>query len=264
MIKELIEQDFFDMRGAEMFLVGKFNKNLRALEIATRVRTVGEMYLKHVEELGDERFDSYVKTAKSKADGVIALSDSTRESSELEDKDRARDKAVQALFAAAEMHAIVPIAESNEAIKPIKQILDAHGKGLVALNYSMESGKINSLLGDLEAANVKTAVESLFGLKECVADLKAKQAAFEAADVKYSESKSAAKGKVSATQAKKELLSYFNESVVDYLNFMLKNGEAKYEAFAKEVDTEVQEANAAVLLRTKKQQPVSPSQPVSE
>ena len=247
-----------------MAFVRKFSTSLRTLEVATRVRTVSDMFAKHAKAVADERFAKYVSEARAKADEVISLSDSTKEASELEDKDRARDKAVQALFATAEMHAVVPIAESNEAIKPIRQILDAHGKTLMTMSYAMESGKINSLLGDLSASSVKAAVDSLFGLKECIADLKAKQAAFEAADKKYSELKSAAKGKSNASQAKKELTVFFNENIVDYLNFMLKNGESKYEAFAKEVDTEVQEANKVALLRKKQQaQPVSQVQPVS-
>ena len=227
--------------------VCKFNPNIRALELATRVKTVNEMFGKHKEALNDARFEKYISTASQKAENIIVLSDTKRDTSELEELDRERDKAVQALFLTAQMHSLVPIAESNEKIKPIKAVLDAHGKGLTALNYSMESGKINSLLHDLASLDL-----SLFGLKECVEDLEEKQKAFEAADVKFSEGKSASKGKQNTTEAKKELTVYFNENIVDYLNFMLKNGEAAFEAFAKEVDTEVQEANMAVALRAKK------------
>ena len=72
-----------------------------------------------------------------------------------------------------------------------------------------------------------------------------KQAAFEAADLKFSASVAAGKGKKSSTVLKKELASFVNENVVEYLNFMQKLDSGRYDDFAKEVALEIREANQA-------------------
>lgn len=234
-----------------MTFINKFNQNLRALEIATRVRTIYEHFSARKTAIDDERLSSAMEEAKQKADEVIRLSDSSREVSELDELDSARDKAVQNLFLAAEFHENCPIAASNEGIKPIRAILDNHGKSLVTLRYSLESGKINSLLKDLSSPELEKAISSLFGVKECIEDLKEKQAAFEAADVKYSASVASNKGKKNSTVMKKELIAFANENVVAYVNFMQKMDSAKYEDFAKEVEEEVREANLSVTRQEK-------------
>ena len=229
-----------------MISINKFSTNLRALEIATRVRTIYEHFSARKTAIDDERLASSMESAKASADEVITLSDSSRMVSELDDLDNARDKAVHALFLAAEFHESCPIASSNEAIKPIRTILDNHGKTLISERYSVESGKINSLLKDLSSSELEKAVSSLFGLKECIEDLREKQAAFEAADVKFSANVAANKGKKNSTALKRELVAFVNENVVNYLNFMQKIDGSKYEDFAKEVEEEVREANLSV------------------
>ena len=227
-----------------MIIEKGFNFNLRTLTLAVHVKAICELYDKYAGKIGDARFDESIKEAKMRAEKIIEDSDADKASSTLEASDLKRDTLYKALGTLLKAYTLIPISADNEKAAPLYAIFSKYGTNATTLSYAEETGKIRSMLGDFSKPELKDSIASLYGVKETLDALSASQDEFEEASKAFTSATASERGKTSASEQKKALNLFFNDKIVRYVNFMVNLGETKFEDFAKEINVEIQKANA--------------------
>ena len=172
--------------------------------------------------------------------------------SELEDADALRDEAAMKIFKIIDGDTVVPIPAVSEPAQRIQKILQKF-TGLTRKAYNEETSLIESLLSDLSTPEATADIALLQGLPESVSALRQAQTDFMAKRVEYSTATSEQKYSETASAFKKPLLKLINDKLLPYLTLMKAEDADKYGHFADAVETAVNNANAKIAARSKKE-----------
>ncbi len=174
-----------------------------------------------------------------------------KEESILEQKDEVRDNAFRALYGFVTGITFHPNAGTRAAANTILAVLQKYGLSIVDENYATESANLQSCLMDLAKPEQLTAINTIEGTTELVAALQAAQTDFENTRVSFDATKAEEAKQVSATQLKREAVSYFNNRFAIHLNGMYVSEEESYEELVLTIAQLVENSNAIVRRRKK-------------
>ncbi|MFV0507322.1 MAG: DUF6261 family protein [Bacteroidales bacterium] len=164
--------------------------------------------------------------------------------SELADLDAMRDSAVRSLGAVIKGFANMPVDAVQTAAKHIKGIFDKYGVKIADYRYDAESGKITSLLKDLESPEAQTSIEALPHLEKSIANLQKAQADFEAKKIEYDQAKELRKeSSKSASEIKPALLDTINNQLVNFYTGVAKFRDDEFRNIADTINSWIVDAN---------------------
>ncbi|WP_372643673.1 DUF6261 family protein, partial [Ancylomarina sp.] len=140
--------------------------------------------------------------------------------SELEEKDRARDLDVRAIFYEVEAKCIRR--ESNDQAKALRlqSTLDRYGMKITASSYTNESAEVRALIKDLKATDLVEARNAVPDLDGLIANLEGSQAAFDQSAGIHLINLSERENSKSASVVAKELRCVINNDLCSYVGAM--------------------------------------------
>ena len=228
-------------------VMAKVNYNTPIGTFATLCQALFALYEPRKAALNDSKLDSFFDSVKAGAEEIIATSNSAPLLSKLDEADTKRDTVVRNFFTIMEAACLLPFSEEAEAAKALLPVFERYGRQIVAEKYREESAKIESLLKDLEGADLS----KIHGAAEYAALLRTAEDEFKAANTLYTESKTAASSDKSAGAKKKVLLDFVNNTLLKYLKAMCVVDGEKYGDFAKAVDEEIARSNESIKVLKK-------------
>lgn len=169
--------------------------------------------------------------------------------SELEEKDKARDLDVRAIFYEVEAKCIRR--ESNDQAKALRlqAILDRYGMKITGSSYTNESAEVRALIKDLKAPNLVEARNAVPDLDGLIANLEGSQAAFDQSAGIHLINLSERENSKSASVVAKELRDIINSDLCAYMGAMALANPAKYKTFADLMTVLIDENNKKVRNR---------------
>lgn len=171
--------------------------------------------------------------------------------STLEEADLYRDNAVRALHNVLLGYRSMPVASLKEHGERLYTIFSKYGVKITKESYATESSLIESLLLDLSAPELQSAITALLGVKECISELRKTQTAFTNLRLEYEKTVAERGASISASALKKPILELINGKLLPYLSAMIMVDATKYEAFTHSILQVIEEINTAVKRRAK-------------
>ena len=230
----------------------KINTNVRITEADNLSNVIVRLFKVEIDANSDVGNDSYLTDTFAEIETLSASLTTAikadKVSSNLDVADSKRNEIIRQLNAALTGYANLPLPDFQTAAATVLAIM-AKYKGITSESYARESSLIKSLLEDLNADNVKSAVSALQGVGELVSLLTVAQDEFDQANDAYI---TASVNKTdSATILKKPLLALINDRILPYLTAM-KLAKPAYIDFVSKVENEINRANQAVVKRRNK------------
>ncbi|MFV0377346.1 MAG: DUF6261 family protein [Mangrovibacterium sp.] len=173
----------------------------------------------------------------------------SKAASELEVKDNLRDTVVRRLFSVIEGAADTFVEPEQSAGQQLAKILAKYGLGLTRESYATETALINSLLIDLDKAEVQQSIAAIRGCAEGISQLIAVETDFETSQASFEATKGNEAAYTNASAQKQSLINFINEKVVAYINGSWVPAEAPYIDFAAAVNQIIADNNTAVRRR---------------
>lgn len=169
--------------------------------------------------------------------------------SQLEQKDELRDEAYRALYFLIMGYLYNPNSGMKAAAQSLAALIDRDGLALLKYNYAIESAAINALLIDLDKGEYADAIATLPGCSSLIEALRAAQLEFNTVRVAYESEISQSREELSATDLKKEVLTFINKKLIRYLNGMLVADEETLGALCGTLAEITQKNNQTVKMR---------------
>ena len=163
--------------------------------------------------------------------------------------DSARDTAISDAFSLARAFKKVKDSKKSAAASRVASVFDKY-TGITRLSNANESGQIQSLLQDLEAEDVKTALLDLPEVADAIDDIKTAETAFQEARHK-SEGGTATNG-MAASKVKRSLVSTINDKLTPYLSVVALVKPEVYEELANKISVSISKLNTTILQRSNK------------
>lgn len=170
--------------------------------------------------------------------------------SKLEDADLQRDHIVRSLHNVLVGYRSMSVASLKEHGEKLYAVFSKYGVKITKESYATESSLIESLLQDLSAADLQSAIGGLSGVSELITELRTAQTAFNELRAEYEKALSVQKTGMSASALKKPLLEAINAKLITYLAAMRIAKAADYEAFAKAISQTIEMTNTAIKRRS--------------
>ncbi|RXQ90427.1 hypothetical protein EO244_13575 [Ancylomarina salipaludis] len=163
--------------------------------------------------------------------------------SELEDKDRARDLDVRAIFYEVGAKCVRRKSEDQAKAEKLQLILNRYGLKITSASYTNESAELRALIKDLKAPNLAEARQAVPDLDALIGNLESSQAAFDESAARHLTNLSERENSTSATVVAKELRDIINEDLGTYMEAMAKVNPDKYRGFANLMNILIEENN---------------------
>ncbi len=158
----------------------------------------------------------------------------------LDEADAARDDVLKKIDATLNGLAAIPVAEISEAAAKILPVWKKYGMAIVGEAYEKESSLIESFYSDV--VKMEAEIKALPGFQTLLDDLRAKEDDFKAKTNAFLKNK--AEGAKSATEIKKELVTFINSCLLPYTEAMLFINPELYQSFAAELEVRITRTNA--------------------
>lgn len=172
--------------------------------------------------------------------------------SKLEEADQDRDKALRILDKLLKGYENIPIQNLQNHAQKLIVVFNKYGVKITAENYASQSNLIMSMLEDFSAEELKVSIEALAGVKEALAEIQTKQAAFAQLRETYESALASQKEKATATSLRKPLLDLINKTLIPYLIGMTIAQPELFKEFVAKASEIVNSTNEAVKARLKK------------
>ncbi|MFK8273321.1 DUF6261 family protein [Capnocytophaga canimorsus] len=169
--------------------------------------------------------------------------------SKQEEADLRRDNLVRSLNAALLGYCALPIPQLKENGEKLFAVFSKYGVKITKEAYAVESSLIESLLKDLSAPELESAIASLQGIKEIISQLRNEQTAFTELRAEYEKSISEQKNTPSASSLKKPLLEAINGKLIPYLIAMKIANPKQYSSLANAVEQVIDTTNTTIKRR---------------
>ena len=178
---------------------------------------------------------------------------SAKESVVLEEEDSARDTAFSKLMNVLRGYRDVPLAKKSEAASVLLEIMERHGgRQILSRPYDEETGLLSSIKTEFESEKALEMQKELDGVQELASEVFLHNDAVKALSVKKVQLTAQTKTIESATAIKRELVNYFNQQILSYLEVMQTIDSETYGDFAKAIFLAVKSANDSVQKKMQK------------
>ena len=184
-----------------------------------------------------------------------AAIDRSKAESILAEKDEKRDYEVRAVGYLVQGYTYYPDPAIREAANTVEQVFDKYGFAVIKESYVTESSHINSMLGDLAAPPIQSALALLPGVGENIAALQAAETDFENTQAQYAGEQAEDDTKSNATALKKEVATIINDDLVVFLRTGERFQPDTYGKFARTITEIIDKNNEQVKKRRKKEKP---------
>jgi len=177
--------------------------------------------------------------------------------SELEAKDEIRDQAHHALYHFVFGLTFSATETTKDAADKVYTVLEHYGLSITRDSYDVETSELDSLLVDLAAAKLKTAVDSLEGCAALVANLQTAQDDFKATRLAFQEEQASEGQQNNATAIKREVTTLVNEKLIPVLKGLVISIPDTYSEFGAAVVQIITTNNETVKKRSPKDKDVT-------
>ncbi len=182
---------------------------------------------------------------------VIALKKDKAES-DLDDFDSSRDATYRSLLYLCKGFTHHPDQVVQTAALALEEVMDKYGFDLPETSYSSESALMESLLTDLDQAELTQKAELLPGFTALKEKLREEQSGFKAAEYSYLQARKQDQSGPTVSELKKDILALINGKLVVYLNGMLAANSAQHIDLASQLRMLITELNSIVKQRKSK------------
>lgn len=173
--------------------------------------------------------------------------------SDLKTKDDARDKCVRAINSSLKGFSVMPEPSISEPAKRLLDIFNRVGVKVCMLPHGIKSSQIEGLLRQFKSDANQADIKALAGFSAAIQQLDEAQTAFDKSYIALLKAKTDRDLYfTTATKLKEPLFELLNETIVPYLNVMVRKDEEKYGVFARDTKTYIDDSNAAVRRRLKR------------
>lgn len=178
---------------------------------------------------------------------------SAHESVTLEEEDSERDRAFTKLVSALRGYRDLPLEDKSEAASFFLEIVERHGgKAIISLPNDQETAILTSMENEFKAEKAKELLKKIEGIDTLCENVFLHNANVKELSVKKAQIAASNKAEISATEIKKELVSYFNKQILGYLEVMKDMQSDVYGEFATEIFAVVKSANDTVPKKAEK------------
>lgn len=167
-------------------------------------------------------------------------------SSELKEKDDARDLDVRAIFYEVTAKCMRRSSNLKEKALRIKEVLDRYGLKITEDSYTIESAGIRAMLSDLNAPDMKKDVRSISDLKQLMDNLEESMLEFDTSAGTLIEDKNERENTKPASVVARELRDLFNDELAGYLTAMTLSNPKKYKTYTELANTLIDDSNKKV------------------
>ena len=221
----------------------KLNKNLTIGNQCSLFKTM-ERFCDGYDFCENAQFKSYFTDLFAKNEAVILASNRQAAANSLDEADTARDTAISKFFAVLEGSAAQVDSAEAAAGEAALKVANGYGRKIMNLSFNEETTKIESLLKDFSAAENAEVLKKVHGGEAAKERLKNAQDSFVRLYATKSAAASESADDKNATALKRDLRSFYNETIVPYLQALCVLESEKYAPFAKKLDAEVAKMNA--------------------
>lgn len=172
--------------------------------------------------------------------------------SKLEEADAKRDDAFRVLGKLLDAYKVFPDAATKASGEKVSAVFNRYGLKITNESYLNETNLIDALLMDFQAAEIKSAIDGLAGVKDAVSTLSAAQEEFRSVQNTYQDDKAKHNTTESASTLRKPLLDLINKQLMPYLTALQMANKEKYAAFVQSVETIFDNANRSIKGRSAK------------
>lgn len=169
--------------------------------------------------------------------------------SDLELKDESRDQKYKATYNFVFGLTYSANAATQAAAKQVFAVLDHYSLSVTEENYDNETSLLDSLLLDLAAPELASAIAALDGLATLIAELQVAQDEFEVARLAYQKERGSEKQLLNATELKRQLVKLVNTKLIAVLNGLLISDPATYGGLATTLQEAISVNNETVKKR---------------
>ncbi len=169
--------------------------------------------------------------------------------SDLEEKDLARDNDFRSLYHLVQGATFHPQEDIHVAAQMVFTYLEHYGLDITRENYDSETSQLDSLLTDLNATELQSAIAKLNGCAELVDKLKASQQNFKDTRTKYQKEQSQNAQHTNATDLKHQIIEHINHKLLVYLSGMMVAEEEVYATLVANIERIISEHNKVVKMR---------------
>lgn len=226
--------------------------NARTTEVGDTAHRLYELFKKSVSVQNDVFLTQIFEEVKEKTTTLTSAVRKDTAISQLEKADKERDNAIRILNKLLKGYEHIPLENLQIHAKKLIAIFNKYGVKITTENYASQSILIMSMLDDFSAENLRTSIEALAGVKESIAEIKAKQMAFAQIRETYEGALATQKEKATATSLRKHLLELINKKIIPYLAAMNIAQTEVYKEFIGKATEIINSTNEAVKTRGKK------------
>lgn len=228
----------------------RLNNNAKTTEVANVSGILLKIWEKTVNLHNDEYlYKEFSEELPKLSDELTQAINRETVQSNLKEYDKTRDKKYSVLYTLISGYAVNPLTELKEYGLVLLKIISKYGKKLTQKAYGESTALIDSLLKDFSKDVAETAINTLPGIKEAVAELQNAQDSFTTNQVIYDSLKSQVLSLPSASSLRRPLIQNINTNIVQYLNTMVNVQPEKYSEFFKVVEFEIERINSKIETR---------------
>ncbi len=190
------------------------------------------------------------------AERKVVFSDTIKTSREvvaLEEEDSQRDLSFSKMMNVLKGYRDMPFEDKSDAAAFFIEIVNRHGgKGIVNLPNDEETAILTSMESEFNSEKALDLLKKIDGVAELAKSVFLHNAKVKELSVKKAQVIASNKTELSATDIKKELVSYFNKQILGYLEVMSDMQSDLYGSFASEIFAVVKAANDTVPKKSAK------------
>lgn len=224
----------------------------RTTEVADTAHRLSELFKKSVSVQTHPFLTEVFAEAEQMANNITTAVKKDTAVSKLEEADSERDNAIRVLDKLLKGYEHIPVENLRNHAQKLIAVFNKYGVKITAENYASQSNLIMSMLEDFSAESLKVSIEALAGVKEALAEIQTKQAAFAQLRETYEGALATQKEKASATSLRKPLLDLINKKIVPYLVAMGIAQPELFKEFVAKASEIINSTNEAVKARGKR------------
>ncbi|WP_075603232.1 DUF6261 family protein [Saccharicrinis aurantiacus] len=228
--------------------IQKIRTDIRVAELAGLGQIcLGEFSAELIES--DANLANIVSKASPIVDAIVDAMNKDEVSLSLQDKDSGRDSTYKSIVYLVRGYLHHPDANVAAAAQKVDAIIKKYGFELIEVGYVPQSALIKSFLADMNAAELKAAIDILVGVGALLITLDTQEMEFLAFQKENATQLNAKLESANASELKQELIKLLNGKLIVYLRGMQAIQLANYKVPCANIAKYINDANEVVRQR---------------
>lgn len=197
----------------------------------------------------DERLTAIIEILKELSAKFNLAINHIKTESKLKDKNEERNVALRGFFRLVSAHNLSTDETIKTASDKVLQVFNHYGLDIAKKSYGEHTSLTNSLITDLSTEEMLAYIAVLPGVGNVFTDLQNKEAAFEASNLAFEQSKAEEGQTNNATIIKPQVINAIDNFLVNYLYILTEMGGDAYVDFSEVVNQLIIDNNVKVKKR---------------